>query len=144
MANIELVDIEDVSPGRGKGRKGSRTGKYSKYRIGLESHIQWFKDEIGKSKDGSIRVKNADILKNIGSGVGRNPTSIYWAVKYVLFQEGMWVSQGKHKSGDDLLVVRMATKDDKLPPSLAEKIETGKEVEKEVDMGTGTEETENE
>lgn len=121
--NIELVDIEDVSTGRGRGRKGSGTGKYSKYRVGLESHIQWFKDEIEKSKDGSIRIKNADIIKNIGSVVGRNPTSIYWAVKYVLFQEGMWVSQGKHKGGDDILVIRMTTKDDKLPPSLAKKAE---------------------
>jgi hypothetical protein len=115
MMDIELVDANEV---RGKGNSKGK-GKYSKYKEKLGPHIEWFKDEIAKSKDGKVRIRNSDILKIIGNGVGKNPTSVYWGVRYTLFQEGLAVSQGTHKDGDDLLVIRVAKDDEMLPTSLS-------------------------
>jgi hypothetical protein len=115
MMGIELVEADDVR-GRG-GAKGK--GKYSKYKEGLGPHIGWFKEEIGKSTDGKIRLRHSDILKMVGNGVGKNPTSVYWGVRYTLFQDGLAVSQGTHKDGSDLIVIRMANDDDILPTSLS-------------------------
>lgn len=115
MMDIELVDAEDV---RGRGNSKGKA-KYSKYREGLGPHIEWIKEEIEKSPDGKVRIKSSDILKIIGPGVGKNPTSIYWGVRYTLFQDGLAVSQGTHKNGEDLLVIRAAKDDDMLPTSLS-------------------------
>lgn len=128
MIDVELVSAEDVR-GRG-GVKGK--GKYSKYKEGLGPHIDWFKAEIEKSADGKIRLKHSDILNLIGNGVGKNPTSVYWGVRYTLFQEGLAVSQGTHRDGSDLLIMRMAKDDDTLPISLS-----GIEVETDKDIETG-------
>jgi hypothetical protein len=115
MMGIELVDAEDV-----KGRGNSKgKGKYGKYREGLGPHVGWLKEEIEKSPDGKVRIKTSDILKIIGPGVGKNATSIYWGVRYTLFQDGLAVSQGTHKSGEDLLVIRTANDEDMLPTSLS-------------------------
>ena len=123
MTDIELVDADDVK-GRGNA-KG--IGKYSKYREGLASYMQWFKDEIGKSKEGKIIVKTDDILQVVGNGVGKNPTSVFWGTKYALFQKGMFATQGTHINGGGLIVIRMATEDDILPGTLGE---TEKNIEK--------------
>jgi hypothetical protein len=128
MIDVELVSADDV-----RGRGGTRgKGKYSKYKEGLEPHIGWFKEEIGKSVDGKIRLRHSDILKMIGNGVGKNPTSVYWGVRYTLFQDGLAVSQGTHKDGSDLLVIRTANDDDTLPISLSG-------IDVEVEIGTETE-----
>ena len=141
---IPLVNVEDIRTGKGHGaRKGSGTGKYSKYRIGLEPQVPWLREEIGKSKDGSIRVKVNDILKtitqNVGGTVGRHSTSVYWGTKYILYQEGLWVTQAKTKKGDDALVIRKATEDDKLPPSLLKQLEKEGNGRGEVGSETGSE-----
>ena len=115
MMDIELVEADDV---RGRGNSKGK-GKYGRYREGLGPHIGWLKEEIEKSPDGKIRIKTSDILKIIGSGVGKNPTSIYWGVRYTLFQDGLAVSQGTHKNGEDLLVIRTANDNDMLPISLS-------------------------
>ena len=116
MTDIELVNADDV-----KGRGNSKgNGKYSRYRDGLASYIQWFKDEIRKSEEGKIVVKNSEILKIIGDGVGKNPTSVFWGTKYALFQEGMFATQGTHKDGDSLIIIRIASDEDKLSGTLGE------------------------
>lgn len=113
--DIELVSADDI---RGRGSSKGK-GKYSKYREGLGPHVDWFKEEIAKSPDGKVRIKNSDILKIVGKGIGKNPTSVYWGVRYTLFQDGLAVSQGTHKNGEDLLVIRTAKDDDILPTSLS-------------------------
>lgn len=115
MMNIEIVDANDV---RGRGNSKGK-GKYAKYREGLGPHIGWLREEIEKSPDGKVRIKTNDMLKIIGSGIGKNPTSIYWGVRYTLFQDGLAVSQGTHRNGEDLLVIRVANDDDMLPTSLS-------------------------
>lgn len=117
---IPLVESEDVRTGRGGvGKRGSGE-KYTKYKSGLGPQVPWIKDQIGKNPDHAIRIKNRDIL-GLVSGVGKHSTSIYWGVKYTLYQYGLWVTSGKHKDGDDVLVIRYATQDDVLPDSLAKK-----------------------
>jgi hypothetical protein len=131
MIDIELISADDV---RGRGNSKGK-GKYSKYREGLGPHVDWFKEEIAKSADGKVRIKNSDILKMVGSGVGKNPTSVYWGVRYTLFHDGLAVSQGTHRNGDSLLVIRTANDDDMLPTSLSG-IVADTEIEVETDIET--------
>lgn len=134
MMDIELVSVDDV-----KGRGNSKgKGKYSKYREGLGPHVDWFKEEIAKSADGKVRIKNSDILKIVGNGVGKNPTSVYWGVRYTLFQDGLAVSQGTHRNGESLLVIRVANDDEVLPTSLSG-IDTETEIETDVETETDIE-----
>jgi hypothetical protein len=82
---------------------------------------------------GTIRVKNEDIKKEMGSEFAKkHGTSIYWGLKYVLFQEGIWVTTGKHNDGSDVLVMRSTVPEDKLPDSLT-KGDKEKEGEEEVE-----------
>jgi len=53
-----------------------------------------------------------------GEFAKKNPTSLYWGLKYVLFNEGIVVDTGTHKSGDKLLIMRLGTENDVLPLAL--------------------------
>lgn len=125
--SIPLVGVDEVRTGRGGKTKGE---KYSKYVVAIKKHISWIKEEIGKSKDGTIRVKNVDLRKEMGGEfVKKNDTSIYWGLKFVLFNEGIVVETGTHANGDKLLVMRTANDEDRLPTSLAKYLEPAEEDE---------------
>ncbi len=118
---IELVEATEVRTGRGGKTKGE---KYGKYAIAIQKHIPWIKEQIASNKDGIIRVKATDMGKEMGGEFAKkNGTSIYWGLKYVLFQEGIVVDTGTHKTGDKLLIMRLGKEDDRLPPSLSKYLE---------------------
>lgn len=122
---IELVEAAEVRSGRGGKTKGE---KYGKYAIAIQKHIPWIKEQIASNKDGIIRVKATDMGKEMGGEfVKKNATSIYWGLKYVLFQEGIVVDTGTHKTGDKLLIMRLGKEDDRLPPSLSKYLEPEEE-----------------
>ena len=126
--SIPLVEAEEVRTGRGGGK--TKGEKYGKYAIAIQKNVQWIKDQISGSKDGVIRLKAADMAKEMGPDFAkRNPTSIYWGLKYVLFNEGIVVDTGTHKSGDKLLLMRFGTEEDKLPPSLSKYLDRDEEEE---------------
>lgn len=131
--SIPLVEADDVRTGRGGKTKGE---KYGKYAVAISKSVPWIKEEIEKSKDSVIRIKNSDIRKEMGGEfIKKNDTSIYWGLKYVLFQEGIVVETGTHANGNKLLLMRLANDNDRLPLSLS------KYLEKEEDNGD-TEDTE--
>lgn len=118
---IELVSVDQIRSGRGGKSKGE---KYGKYAIAIQKNIPWIKEQIKKSKDGFIRVKNEDIRKEMGGEfVKKNETSVYWGLKYVLFQEGVVVESGTKDTGEKLLIMRLADNEDRLPDSLAKYLE---------------------
>ncbi len=122
---IELVEAEEVRSGRGGKTKGE---KYGKYAVAIQKHIPWIKEQIGGNPEGVIRIRAADMGKEMGGEfVKKNPTSIYWGLKYVLFQEGIVVDTGTHKTGDKLLIMRLGKEDDRLPQSLAKYLEPDEE-----------------
>lgn len=123
---IQLVEPDDVRIGRGHGK--TKGEKYSKYAVAIAKSIPWIKEEIGKSKDDLIRVKNVDIRKEMGGEfVKKNDTSIYWGLKFVLFNEGIVVETGTHANGDKLLLMRLANDEDRLPASLSKYLEPAEE-----------------
>lgn len=132
---IPLVEAEEVRTGRG-GVK-TKGEKYGKYGAAIAKHVPWIKEQIKSSKDGTIRVKAADIGKEMGPEFAKkNPTSIYWGLKYVLFNEGIVVDTGTHKTGDKLLQMRLGTEEDKLPPSLSKFLERDEEEEETGEPGS--------
>ena len=121
---IELVNQEDVVA---RGKKGGRTKgqKYGKYMKAIAPHLDWIEGEITTSKDNTIRMKVKDIAKEMGKEfASKHETSIYWGLKYSLFQEGIVVDMSTHKDGEKILVMRDATDDDRLPQSLSKYLET--------------------
>ena len=129
---IEFVSAEDMKSGRG-GKHGGTGVRYAGYAKVLAPLVPHLKEQIGNAKDGMIRIKNKDLAEEMGGEFKkRNPTSLYWGTKYVLFDQGITVETGTHKDGDKLLVMRTRDKDDFLPPSLAknQKKDEGEEVKK--------------
>ena len=134
---IPLFSVEDMKSGRGGGRRG--TGRrYGKYEDALRPHVAGLVEAIKASKNLNaakqqfIAVKVEDIAKQIGMG-GKHETSIYWGTKSVLFGdpekfvegEGIVVTTGQTKAGEPLLVMRLRTAADKLPPSLVKNMAKG-------------------
>lgn len=127
---IPLVEAEEVRTGRGGGK--TKGEKYGKYAIAVQKSVPWIKEQIVESKDGIIRIRATDLAKEMGPDFAKkNPTSIYWGLKYVLFNEGIVVDTGTHKTGDKLLLMRLGTEEDKLPPSLSKYLEPEEEVQSE-------------
>ena len=134
--SIPLFEVEDMKTGRGGGKRGTGQ-KYAKYGAAVEPMIGFLEESIEKAKDGTIRVKVTDIAKQIGM-TGKHETSIYWGLKFSLFQKGFVVTTGQTLKGDPVLVIRRKKEGDVLPASLAKHLggngETGageKEGEKE-------------
>lgn len=122
---IELVEADSVRSGRGGKTKGE---KYGKYAIGIQPQLAWIKEQIANSSDGTIRVKNVDIRKEMGGEfVKKADGSVYWGLKFVLFNEGIVVDTGTHSDGSKLLIMRIANDDDVLPQSLAKFLEKDEE-----------------
>lgn len=123
--NIELVTSKDLKSGRGSRSKGVKYGKYAR---AIEKHIPWLKAEIEKSPEHEIIIKNEDMRKELGREFEKlNPTSVYWALKYVLFLKGIVVGNGTHKTGEKVLIFSAGDENDKLPPSLNKYLETEEE-----------------
>lgn len=123
---LQAIEPEEVRVGR----KGGKTKgeKYGKYAQAVAKLVPTIEESIGKSPDGSVRFKTADVAKEMGAEFAKkNTTSIYWGLKFVLFHNGIVVDTGTHKSGEKLLVMRKATPEDKLPPSLSKYIEPEEE-----------------
>jgi hypothetical protein len=122
---IPIVEAAEVRSGRGSATKGEKYGKYS---VGIKKSVPWIKQEIENSAEKKIFIKSNEIKKEMGGEfVKKNDTSIYWGLKYALFQEGVVVGQGTHKDNGRLLVFRLANDSDRLPPSLSKYLETDEE-----------------
>ena len=126
---IPLIAPEEVKVGRGR-TKGEKYGKYAQ---AIAPHVQWLLDRIKEAPEGPdkkkrIMMKYTDIKKVLGSYFEKlSDKAIYWGLKFVLFHEGIWVEQGKMKDNTPLLVMRMATETDHLPPSLTAGLEPPEE-----------------
>ena len=116
---IPIIEPSEVIiRGETKGRK------YGRYAQAIGSELQWIKDAIIKSDDGKIRIKIREIAKSMGPEFEKKQDkAIYWGTRFVLFHEGIVVAPGKDKANEELLVMRMATSEDMLPPSLAKFLE---------------------
>lgn len=116
---IPIIESSEViTRGETKGHK------YAKYAQAIGSEVRWMKDSIEKSNDGKIIIKIRDIAKSMGPEFEKKQNkAIYWATRFVLFHEGIVVAPGKDKDDKDLLIMRMATSEDVLPPSLARFLE---------------------
>lgn len=137
--SIPLFDAEDMKVGRGGGRRGGGQ-KYSKYAAAIEGSIGFLKDSIAGSRDGTIRVRVADLAKQMGL-TGKHETSIYWGLKYTLFQRGIFVTTGKTKADEPVLIMRIRREGDTLPASLAKHLGAGAG-EMKGEAGAGAEEEE--
>lgn len=121
---LQLFEPEDMKTGRGGGKRGTGE-RYTKYTSAIGPHVEWVKAQIAASKDGTIRVKVADLAKAIGM-TGKHETSIYWGLKYALFGQGIVVATGKTKADEAVLVMREKKEGDTLPASLVKALGTGK------------------
>ena len=122
---MKLIQADEVRSGRGGKTKGE---KYGKYAVAIQKSVPWIKESITNADGGMIRIKTKEMGEEMGGEfVKKNTVSIYWALKYVLFQEGIVVDTATHKDGGKLLVMRFGTADDKLPPSLSKYLEQDEE-----------------
>ena len=122
---VPLVSVDEVQTGRGGKTKGEKYGKYAQ---AIAKDVTWLKDQVDTSPDKKIRVKVRDIAKAMGPEFDKkSDTAIYWGLKFVLFHEGMVIDTGTAKDKSKLLVMRMATPEDKLPPSLSKVLEPPEE-----------------
>ena len=122
---VPLVSIEEVQTGRGGKTKGEKYGKYAQ---SIAKDVMWLKEQIAESLDKKIRLKVRDIANSMGGEFAKkSDTAIYWGLKFVLFHEGIVVDTGTAKDKSKLLVMRTATPEDKLPPSLAKVLEPPEE-----------------
>lgn len=116
---IPIIDPSEVIV-----RNETKGNKYGRYAQAIGSEVQWIKDTIKESNDGKIRIKIRDIAKSMGPEFEKKKNkAIYWGARFVLFHEGIVVAPGKDKANEELLVMRMATSEDVLPPSLAKFLE---------------------
>lgn len=138
---LELVERDDVRAGRGSGKKG-KGEKYSKYVKAFGKIADWIKESISESNDGFVRLKSADLAENMGLKLrlnekeeGLSSTALYWGTKYAAFHEGLVVTTGETKIKEPILIFRLKTDKDELPPSLSkgdregegENVENGEE-----------------
>ena len=131
--DITLVDQSDT-----RIRRGDRSGKgvrYGRYKTAIKHLIPWIKQEIAKSKSGKITMKPADMAEHLGSDFKLlKPKSLYWALKYVLFFEGIAVytatMAGKKQVREALITIRLVKSDDELPPSLKKYVKEGRDINK--------------
>jgi hypothetical protein len=85
-----VKDVQSELPDLGHSRVRKHKGKYRRYSEALKSC--GLLDEINEllDKRDFIIVKNADVAKRLGKQfVQRSSSTIYWALKYTLFYEGI-------------------------------------------------------
>jgi len=116
VPKVNTIDIKE-DKGTDKGPKKERYGKYAQ---AISGHITWIKERIANSQDGIVTIKVKELARKMGSDFEKkSDTSIYWALKYVLFYEGIIVDMGTHDDGEKILKMRTKVAGDELPPSLA-------------------------
>lgn len=120
--SIPLVESTEVKAHGGHGKGHTKGEKYGKYAIAISPHLPWLKENIDTSKDGYIRIKTTDIAEAMKIPK-KSDTAIYWGLKYVLFNEGIVVETATHKDNSQILTMRFATTEDRLPPSLSKYID---------------------
>lgn len=105
----------------------STSCRYEYYSKSLEKYIIWMKEQIGKSKEGFIRVKRGDLAiamkKELTIIMGdryRDKTfnSLYKIIRTVLFNEGIFTELG-HYNRERVFVMRNRMPNDCLIASLA-------------------------
>ncbi len=106
---LKLIDQSLLS-----NKTGHNYWKYSRYSDVLSKHIEWIIENIENSKDGNIRIRANDLIKELGPNFTVNHyTSIFAGLRYALFNEGIIVDIGKHIDGDDIFIMRLANSNDK-------------------------------
>ena len=104
---IPIIKAEEVVSRRERGSE--------KYVTAIEKQLDWIKKSIESSKDSRIIMKTIDFAKEMGSEfANKTPTVIYRHAKNILFDKNIIVEQGTHNDGDKLLIMRFATKIDRL------------------------------
>lgn len=150
LPKIRLVESDEVKSGRGGKKSGEKYGKY--HEAILENHIvDWIREQIEASiqagKNGIVRVRTSELAAAIGlemredkESEGLSPVALAWGFKCVLYYEGFWVTTGKTKHDEPLLVIRTKKSKDKLPLSLQEKKKSSEEVDKKEEIDKKDEE----
>jgi hypothetical protein len=83
----------------------------------IDRIVPSLKESIANSKDGTIRVRTVDIARELG--MTKNPASIYWDVKFVLYLKGIVVNTGKTVRNEPVLIMKEKVEgQDFLPASL--------------------------
>lgn len=116
-SKLELLDLGDTRPA------GYGNGRYSEYSWALKSG--GLLDEIKEllDKQNFIIVRNIDIANKLGKRFAeKQPSTIYWGLKYTLFNEGIVCEERAHISDTGkmgkLLYIRKKKSHDHLPHSL--------------------------
>ena len=116
-SKLELLDLDDTRPA------GHGNGKYCEYSEALKSRglLDYIKELLDKQN--FIIVRNIDIANKLGKRFAeKQPSSIYWGLKYTLFNEGIVCEERAHVSDigkmRKLLYMRKRKIGDQLPPSL--------------------------
>jgi hypothetical protein len=116
-SKLELLDLDDTRP------SGYGNGKYCEYSEALKSRglLDYIKELLDKQN--FIIVRNIDIANKLGKHfVEKQPSSIYWGLKYTLFNEGIVCEERAHISDigkmRKLLYMRKRKVGDQLPHSL--------------------------
>lgn len=131
---LEPVDDKDIKGRSGHAGKGDY---YSKYRKAVEQSeiVPWLFKQLEKKQ--VVKVKNANIAKELGPDfVNKNPTSLQWALKYVLYYKGIVVATAAHVDGSEVLTFRKKGPNDKLPDSLNKKVYKEDQQETELEIET--------
>lgn len=103
----------------------TKTEKYGKFMAAIAPYIGQIKDDISKGPGKKAIYKSIDIAKMMGPEFEKmQPKTIYEDSLFVLFLEGIFVQQSIEKgTGEHLLVMRLATEEDALPPHIARYLE---------------------
>lgn len=116
-STLELLDLDDTRPA------GYGNGKYCEYSEALKSRglLDYIKELLDKQN--FIIVRNIDVAAKLGKRFAeKQPSSIYWGLKYTLFNEGIVCEERAHISDigkmRKLLYMRKRKIGDQLPPSL--------------------------
>jgi hypothetical protein len=77
--------------------------------------LKFLRASIETSSDGMIRCTIEDIKKQMNINTDETPTSIYWSLKRMLFDEGFSVAAGETIDYKPVLIIRKKVEGDKLP-----------------------------
>ena len=108
---IKIVDDVDIKHGRAPAKP------YGYYFTAISEHIPWLKEQITKSKKGYIYVKKNELENSLDLKV-INFDSLLFALKFVLFENGMVIDKVRLKDGTRVFSIRLGSEDDVLPESL--------------------------
>lgn len=105
-----------IQPGEIR-KKRSKGQRYAAYAEGLAEHLDDIKKGIEASLEDRVIVDTNELAELMGME-GKDPKSIYWGVKFVLWTEGIAVGTATRTDGSHLLVFREPRPGEKLPASM--------------------------